>query len=302
MNKSKILLTLLLIFWNAHLGLAIITYEFNVLAVNGAVEYKVKGTDDWQRIKVGDILDTIHIIRIGKNSYLGLVHKTGYTLELTQNKLYEVKSLIRKQSTKSSISLNRILSYLSNYFDNSPRGNNYRSNMKNAATVERSLNFVNVNEYPKSTRFASPKTTFFWDNSKRNELKFTIFDEDNQILFDTLVRGSKIDIDLSKLKINENRVYFWTIEPKNSPNAETKKNTFILIDKEQQNQIKNELAELSKNLNLKSPLDNFILAGFYDYYELFYDSYNILKKIKQLAPNNSFYSQYFEDWCLTKIK
>ncbi len=290
-------------FLNVQFAFSTITYEFHVLAINGTIDYKNKGVDEWKRLKIGDILDTAHIIRLSKNSYLGLVHKTGYTLELSQNKLYEVKSLVQRQNTKRTNAIDIIKFHILNLFDNNHgRDRNYRENMKSVATIERGLENVNLNEYPKYTRFTSTKVTFTWDKRRAKNINFKIFDENNHILLDTIINDSKIDVDLSKLKVNENQLYFWSIESKNSGFAENKVFKFIIIDKELRDEIQSELKNLSKNLNPKSPLDNLILAGFYDYHELYYDSYNTLKKIKQLAPNISFYSQYFEDWYMSKVK
>ncbi len=290
-------------FLNHYSAFSLINYEFNVLAVYGSVEYKARNLSEWQKLKVGDLLDTGDIVKLGNKSYLGLVHKSGKTIELTKSKSYKVSNLKPHKPIKNNDIINRLLGYiLSAFGESNSEKTTYRKDMKGAATIERSIKLGFPSAYPAYTRFIKTNVTCFWEGNNNDNYEFRIFDEDEEILFETITKLTKLDVDLSKLKLNENQKYFWTVRPQNLISFSPVKYSFVLIDSKQRNNILSEINELKKNLNMQSPLDNFLLAGIYDYYELYYDSYLTLKNINKLAPGNQFYTEYFENWFTFRSK
>ena len=77
-------------------------YEFKVLAINGNIEYKCASDKKWKKLKIGSELNKKDMIRIDKNSYLGLVHRTGKTKEIRV-----VRFVIRNSVEEEIYNLNK---------------------------------------------------------------------------------------------------------------------------------------------------------------------------------------------------
>src|SRR5436190_19626638 len=67
------------------------SYAYKVLVNKGKNEFK--SSTGWQQLKVGSSLALEDEIKVGSNSYLGLVHKTGQPVELKEAKTYRVADL-----------------------------------------------------------------------------------------------------------------------------------------------------------------------------------------------------------------
>jgi len=82
-------------------------YVFKVLANKGGNTVKVADhSTDWQPIRTGATLNSNDELRISQNSYIGLVHASGKTVELKNEGNYFVRDLAAKLgNTRSSVEL-----------------------------------------------------------------------------------------------------------------------------------------------------------------------------------------------------
>lgn len=70
------------------------SYTFKVLVSKGKSE--VKSANSWETLKIGTSLKASDEIRVSENSYLGLIHATGKSIEVRDAKTYKVSDLIAK--------------------------------------------------------------------------------------------------------------------------------------------------------------------------------------------------------------
>src|SRR6478752_5960533 len=76
-------------------------YAFKVLANKGTNE--IKSGDAWQPLKTGASLKDTDEIKLGDNSYIGLVHSSGKPKEIKTAGNYKVKDLSSQIGTGSSL-------------------------------------------------------------------------------------------------------------------------------------------------------------------------------------------------------
>ena len=84
-------------------------YDFKVLVTKGKNELKSGAA--WEGLKVGSNLKKADEIKVGANSYLGLIHSSGKPLELKDAKTYKVADLLTKMTGGPSV-LNKYTEFI----------------------------------------------------------------------------------------------------------------------------------------------------------------------------------------------
>src|SRR5688572_17234387 len=108
MKNSKLVVALLLAV-TVNLAVAQQAYTFKVLANKGTNE--VKTGDSWTALRTGASLKETDEIRLGENSYVGLIHSSGKPKELKKSGPYKIKELASTMNGGASV-LNKYADFM----------------------------------------------------------------------------------------------------------------------------------------------------------------------------------------------
>ncbi|MGL1889795.1 MAG: hypothetical protein OCD76_24995 [Reichenbachiella sp.] len=136
MKKEFILICLGIFISNLVLGQG---FEYRVLANKGANKV-IKGEATPTFIRTGLKLNAKDKIIVGNNAYIGLMHKTGKTLEVKKPGTFTIEELTAQLTNAQSSVADKYAKFVLNKMNNSNTdvNGNYRNNMKATGAVERS--------------------------------------------------------------------------------------------------------------------------------------------------------------------
>ena len=270
-------------------------YAFKVLANKGANE--VKSGEAWQPLKTGASLKKDDEVKLGDNSYIGLVHATGKPMELKTAGSYKVSDLAAKIGGGTSV-LNKYTDFILS--SNSAEAKKNRLSATGAVhrDVETSAIKLMLPENQHSGIY-NTQAIINWDGSKvagpyvvvlRN-----MFD-DELAKFET--PETNIEVNLTDPKFaNENAILI-EVSSKADPKQTSKQHLIKKLTPADQEKVKGSLGEIMGEVSEQTALNKFILAGFFEEQSLFIDAIAAYEEAVRLAPDVPSYKEAYEEFLL----
>jgi hypothetical protein len=221
-------------------------YEFKVLAVSGKVSCDRSG---WSRLKTADKIYKTDQISLGEESYVGLLHKSGNTIEITKAGRYTVKKLASDANRRKGIE-NRLAEYVAGELsdaDDMLSERDHQQDMKLVGATERAsagetdgvkqlesmtgqdntvssaleggANFLlRSDKYlsvslPRTSYLAREKAEFSWyPHPDVGEYMVLIKNTSDSIIAKVKTQQTKIDIDIKQYGISREQNYWWLVK------------------------------------------------------------------------------------------
>ena len=221
--------------------------DFRVLGKKGNVDFQSKSSG-WNDIKTGDKLFKNDKLKIGNDSYLGLVHSSGKTVEIRKEGTYTISKLLKDMTAFRSSSTQRFAKYVVDEITSGAdilSQKKYKRSMDNTGAVERAeagdLNYISTFSSLSGTDLAQysalndaidclvkteknyikikyPKTSYIIDNNvdfvwykNRNVTvyEFVITDRNDKVIYSTKTSDTTLQINLWSLKLLKGTNYYW---------------------------------------------------------------------------------------------
>lgn len=259
-------------------------YDFKVLVTKGKNELKSGG--GWEGLKVGTSLKKADEIKVGPNSYLGLIHSSGKPLELKDAKNYKVADLLTKVSGGPSV-LNKYTDFIIS--SNTQK----RNNLTATGAVHRGPNNIRVFLPKTELAYAVGDTiSVQWEKEKGAPpyiVTFTTFFGDE--LFKTETNSNSVTINLNdKTFANESEFQVHVFSKKDR--KESEQYPIRKVKKEERARVKPILTDMQNQLKENTAINKVILAGFFEQEKLYIDAATEFQKAVKLQP--SLQEQYDE--------
>jgi hypothetical protein len=272
-------------------------HEFKVLANKGNNE--VKSGDTWQPLKTGASLKKEDEVKLGDNSYIGLVHATGKPMELKTAGSYKVSVLAEKIGGGSSV-LNKYTDFILS--SNSAESKKNRLSATGAVhrAVESAAISLMLPENQHSGIFSST-TTIHWESAKvAGPYIVTIRNmyEDEISKIETPENSVQIDFSDPKLANQENILV--EVASKADPKQGSKSHLIKRLPLIDQEKIKISLNEIMADVSDATALNKYILAGFFENNNLYIDAIAAYQEAIKLAPDVTTYKEAYEEFLLRR--
>lgn len=279
-------------------------YIFRVLASNGDVKVKTNNRGQWEKLKTGSRLFENDKIKIGSNSHLGLVHKSGRALQVSAPREYTVSDLAGKLS-KSSTVTGRFTQFILDEMqesDNLMASDNY--NMDVTGSVERStegLPFMSsgysfrVNT-PRKINYVDPKASFTWFNAANDgKYKFIITDRFDRPIYTAEVSDTVYNVDLDKIKLDKDVYYFWHVVDAADESKKSEDGCFLLYSDNEVKAVKDSLNLLKEELgDVDNPVSKVMLGYFYETKDMIPQAMDSYKEAVELSGGTADYKQIYD--------
>jgi hypothetical protein len=294
MKYSKLTLSLLsaLII---NVALAQQTYTFKVLANKGANE--VKTGDTWTALRTGASLKETDEIRLGENSYVGLIHSSGKPKELKKAGPYKIKDLAATMSGGASV-LNKYADFMLS--SNSAEAKKNRLSATGAVTrggPEDILLYLPANHH---ASIYNNVAIVNWDSKSGNSGPFVVSIR-NMFGEDIMVKETpetSYTVDLSdKLLVNEQNLLI-QVHKKSDKSLISTEHLIKKIQPAEQAKIKTLMAEFIGEMTEETALNKFIMAGFYEDNQLFIDAITAYEEAIKMAPDVETYREAYDEFLL----
>jgi hypothetical protein len=270
-------------------------YAFKVLANKGTNE--VKSGDSWQPLKTGITLRSGDEVRLGNNSYLGLVHAKGKPVEVKEAGVHKVSELETKVGSGSSV-LNKYTDFILS--SNSAEAKKNRLSATGA--VHRALETAAIKLVLPENQHAgifNNTAVLKWDASKvAGPYVITLRNMFEDVLTEEETPESTYTIDLSDEKYaNENAILI-EVRSKADPKLVSKQHLIKKLSPAEQEKVAQALKELTAEVSAETALNKFILAGFYEQNNLLIDAIYAYEQAVKMAPDVPTYQESYEEFLL----
>ncbi len=247
------------------------TALFNVLASKGSVKYVSAGSTEQKTMIIGKKLFPQDKIVVGENSYLGLAHSGGKTIEIKRPGSYEVSSLSAEVANQNASVSKKYVDFLAGEINNNGQemSKNKYKYMAVTGSVERTVtsgdDIVLYATPGVAAHVLNAPVSFKWDlneNAKTYVIKLTnIFDE---TLYTTETTSNSVLVDLAKYNAAKEQNLFIEVFSKEFPTRiKSEKIRLQLLDSKEEAEIAKQVQELKAEQKEETALNKYVLANFY---------------------------------------
>jgi hypothetical protein len=270
-------------------------YAFKVLANKGTNE--VKNGEAWQPLKTGASLKSSDEVKLGDNSYIGLVHSTGKPMELKQAGNYKMSDLAAKVGGGSSV-LNKYTDFILS--SNSAEAKKNRLSATGAVhrDVETAAIKLLLPENQHSGIY-NDIAIINWEGTKvAGPYVVTLRNMFDDELAKLETPETALQIDLKDPKYASENAILVEVSSKADPKQTSKQHLIKKLAPAEEEKVKKSLDEIMGDVSEQTALNKFILAGFYEEHNLFIDAISSYEEAIKLAPDVPSYQEAYDEFLL----
>ncbi len=279
-------------------------FEFKVLASKG--ENKVQSGGEWSPIKTGAALLGGSKIEVGASSYLGLMHKTGKTMEIKTPGTYMIDDLSKKVLTGGSSVASKYGEYLMAHMSESGSDDvnlEKLNNMNVTGAVSRATDDETMDILiPEGSQLLTTADAFFrWmpnPNKEDDSYEVTVVN----LLEEEVARVSVSDpwFDLESIEgVDIESQMGLIVSVKSATDESYFSSKYALsayMDPNREELIK-QLTEYKSDLPVEEDaMRNFLLAMFYEQNKMNFHALSCYTKLLVSEPENEFYAASYLDF------
>ncbi len=296
-------LSLLLFYPVLSIGLAFGQgYTFKVLVNSGQNQVK-KESGETVALKTGTELFDLEEVISSDGSYIGLMHKSGKTAEIRGAGTWKVSDLAAEVNVKSTSSISRYAQFIAaKMSEDDNAGNRQRTNTIGA--VSRSFSEFVVLLPDVSLEVLSDEAIIRWmppkpadDETADDSTGFTVTIAD---LYGEVIHTEKITDSFYSLKFdeidNESNFYIFQVKQTGNEGVASEEYGIRKIGAKDKPEIADNLNTLLADLPEGSPLNNIVLAGFYEENGLLLDALTQYEQAMQGSPEVEDFKVFYEDF------
>lgn len=294
--KNRTLGMVLTLAMIASVAVAQPAYTFKVLANKGANE--VKTGDSWQPLKTGASLKESDEIKLGENSYVGLIHSTGKPKEIKTAGIHKISALAGQMKGGASV-LNKYADFILS--SNSAEAKKNRLSATGA--VHRAGSMEDIIVYLPENQHSSIYNTVAvvnWESKSGNKGPFLVTIQ-NMFGDDMIVKETPeatYTLDLNDPKLTNEQHFLIQIRNKADNKLVSAQHLIKKVQTAELQKIKTLLAEFVGEMTEETALNKFIMAGFYEDNQLFIDAITAYEEAIKMAPDVETYKEAYEEFLL----
>lgn len=282
-------------------------FVFKVLANKGANQVK-RATGTTEGLKTGATLKTGDQIIAANGAYIGLMHKTGKTLEIKQSGVIKVNDLEKKVAALKTSVTSRYAQYVMNKINEEEGGvrKNYRSNMSVTGATTRggdgTISFV-LPEGENKFNIYNSEVLIRWREVEIEEgsdapiYVVTVKDIFNESLFTTETDQTNLTLNLDdEAMANESNLYIIGVALKSNAEVKTEDCAIKRVQFDENPDVKTELEALLAEVDQSTPMGKVIMATFYDENGLVIDAMTNYEKLIKENPEVVDFQDLYEEF------
>ncbi|MDX2196157.1 MAG: hypothetical protein NW207_07045 [Cytophagales bacterium] len=270
------------------LGITLSLYTYAQSEVFKVLASRGKNTlSDGTAIVAGKKLSNSDVVTVGANSYLGLIHNSGKSVEVKEAGTYKIAELASKALAKNSSVTKKYSDYVLGELTKSDGADihaQYQKNMKVTGSVERAISSASIALcLPKSSSIIETVNTISWvKNPKATSYTVEILNMFDDVILSKETSDTSFTFDINSIKMPKDN----TLMVRVKANSELKSDNFVLktmnISKNPDVVADNDF--LKKEYSEESALNYLMKASFYAQNNLFIDAKKSFEAAIRLEP------------------
>jgi len=274
-------------------------YTFRVLANKGSNKVKKAGTGQVVALKTGATLNAGDALVASNGAYIGLMHKSGKTIEVRKAGTMAVSDLEKQVKTGKSSVASRYAKFVSDKMNEKASGN-YRSRLNATGAVSRAVGdgSLDVMIPDNNNRILGDNTVIRWEaESEGATYVVTVRDISDEVIFTTETTKTSINLDLTAEGMQGQPLYLVTVADKNNPEIVSAQKGIVRV--EEDDELFASLNGLKAEVSEDSPLTKLIYASFFEENGLLLDALTKYEEAIQMAPEIEDFQELYENFLIT---
>ncbi|MEQ9403022.1 MAG: hypothetical protein RIM99_05510 [Cyclobacteriaceae bacterium] len=275
-------------------------YTFRVLANKGQNQVKRAGATAAIALKTGATLNAGDELIASQGAYIGLMHKTGKTLEVRTPGTQKVSDLEKKVNTKTASVSERYGQFLAKKM-NEKENTNYRSKLNATGAVSRALAGDEQIQVllPNQVNVIGDNAIVTWDSPEGMESNAfivtvkNIFDEE---IYKEETTSNSINLDFNAEQMkNDEGLYILTVRAKENMDVKSGDIGIKRLKGADASQYQEGLTALQSEVPEEGSLSKIIYASFYEENGLILDALTKMEEAIRLSPEVSDFEELRKD-------
>ena len=262
---------------------------FKVLASRGKITL-----GDGSAIFAGKKLNPNDVIKVSDNSYLGLIHNTGKTLEIKEAGTYKVAELSSKVLAKNSSITKKYSDYVVGELTKADSKESYQKNMKVTGSVERGLYDIKLC-LPKTSSIIETQQLVVWNkNPRAKSYTVQILDMFDEVKLSKEVTDTTFTLDINSIKVPNDKTLIILV----TANGDMTSDKFLLktMVEAKNPDIFADKNALAKEYSQESALGHLMKASFYAQNNLFLEAKKSYEAAIKLEPGVEEYKNAYKNF------
>ncbi len=274
-------------------------YTFRVLANKGSNKVKKAGSGQIVALKTGATLNSGDALVASSGAYIGLMHKSGKTIEVRKSGTIAIVDLEKRVKTGKTSVASRYAKFVSDKMNEKQSGN-YRSRLNATGAVSRavgdgSLDVMIPENYNK---ILGDNTIIKWEaETEGATYVVTVRDIQDEVIFMAETDKTSINLDLTAEKMQGQPLYLVTVVDKNNPEIDSGQKGIVRV--EEDDELVASLNGLKAEVPDDSPLTKLIYASFFEENNLILDAMTKYEEAIKLAPEIADFQELYDNFLIT---
>ena len=276
-------------------GLLIHTHSFSqvyvfVVCGNRGVN-SIKSHGEWKLLKTQSTIDQFDQIKTsGENCYLGLLHTSGRSVVIRKPGTYNAEDLLKKVNSGNNAIASKYADFV---YSKLTTVSNENVSDKTRAADEKTIKVY----LPQSGKIFGTEETIQWsalpgNNSYRVVIK-NIFDE---VVAEYTSDKPWIRIDFSNPRLRELNVVFLSVELQNNPLVHSEGHGITRLADEKLKNVSDSLNLIRMDIGEESPLNNLIIASFFEDKQLLMDAGTCYSNVIENSPGVTDFEKIYSEF------
>ena len=273
---------------------------FKVLATQGKISIQENGI--WKAVSTGDMLYETSTLKVSENGYVGLIHKSGKTVEVNKSGMYKIKELASGLTSAKAGLVNKYAKYILGELaksDDKDLSKDHQDYLAVTGAVERNLSAfaINVLSPNKSDVINNSSITLRWLSIEGvNTYVVNIMNRYEEPVLTEETTATLLKVDLNKLNLKDEGVYFWSVYAKENPKIRSHDFAISHLAKDKISMVEEAFNALKGELVEETAINNIIMASFYEQNSLFLDAINSYEEAIKIAPGVNAYKIAYKNF------
>ena len=270
--------------------------DFKVLSHKGA------NTVNNKPLATGTKLFSSDQITVSVGGYIGLLHKSGKTLELRQPGNYTVAEISQKVGSTNTSASKRYSDYVVKELtkgDKEAVNKNYMAHLTVTGSVERGSEdvqlFIPNPAAVSSLNLIGNSLKINWKKVADNKLYVVkIMNNFDEIIFSKETNDTNFTIFIDQLPLNNETSFICEVSLKDKSKNPSVRRQIKLIKNEKLKELSEEITEINNNLVEDNAINNFMKANFYKEKGLFMEAAECYQKAIHSDPEVTDYVESYD--------
>ena len=258
-------------------------FVFKVLANKGSSQVKSGTEMTWKAVKTGSVLQSGDELKVSDNSYVGLVHTSGRTIELTTPGSVDINELAAKLKGQSASASSKYADFVLNQLADAE--NTRRDQLQVTGAVERKIADPNVIEVimPLTGEIYESNTSIQWKAIEGASYAVTLKNVFDEVVLDQSTSENSIDIDLSQPELASERLLILNVAVKGNDKVKSENYGIKRLSGEERKEVEAKMEDLTSGTS-SSSLSEVMKASLYEQHNLLVDAAASYRRAMKLSP------------------